>query len=263
MTEALLRIEELTLRYPRSGGMLPWQKQWNTAVDQVSLDIMPGETLGLVGESGCGKSSLGRAILQLHRPQNGAVWYRGQNLCEQSDRRLRPLRRQLQIVFQDPYESLNPRHSISDILEEPLIIHRYGDSEKRRKRIEELLDIVSLPSSARFKYPHEFSGGQRQRIGIARAIALNPEFIVCDEAVSALDVSVQAQILNLLMDIQSELNLTLLFISHDLAVVEHVSDRIAVMNNGRIVELNHTEELMRSPKDAYTQKLLAAIPRLS
>lgn len=262
MTEPLLRTEGLTLRYPGAAGLLPWRKQWKTAVDDVSLNIMPGETLGLVGESGCGKSSLGRAILQLHRPQLGSVWYRGQNLVGCNDRAMRPLRRHLQIVFQDPYESLNPRHSISDILEEPLIIHRYGDAAQRQARIEQLLDIVSLPCSARFKYPHEFSGGQRQRIGIARAIALNPEFIVCDEAVSALDVSVQAQILNLLMDIQEELNLTLMFISHDLAVVEHMSDRIAVMNQGRIVELKDTETLMNAPEQDYTKKLLAAIPRL-
>lgn len=262
MTEALLRAEGLTLRYPGPAGLLPWRKQWKTAVDEVSLDIMPGETLGLVGESGCGKSSLGRAILQLHRPQLGSVWYRGQDLVDCSDRELRPIRRHLQIVFQDPYESLNPRHSISDILEEPLIIHRFGDASHRQARIAQLLDIVSLPHSARYKYPHEFSGGQRQRIGIARAIALNPEFIVCDEAVSALDVSVQAQILNLLMEIQEELNLTLLFISHDLAVVEHMSDRIAVMNQGRIIELNDTETLMNAPVQDYTKKLLAAIPRL-
>ncbi len=262
MTEPLLRIEDLTLRYPGAAGLLPWRKQWKTAVDHVSLDITPGETLGLVGESGCGKSSLGRAILQLHRPQNGSVWYQGRDLVRCNDKAMRPLRRKLQIVFQDPYESLNPRHSISDILEEPLIIHRMGDAADRNRRIDQLLDIVSLPRSARFKYPHEFSGGQRQRIGIARAIALDPEFIVCDEAVSALDVSVQAQILNLLMDIQQELSLTLLFISHDLAVVEHVSDRIAVMNQGKIVELNDTEALMQAPEQDYTKKLLAAIPRL-
>ena len=260
MTEALLQVRDLALHfYParrlfRRGPAL-------RAVDGVSFDIAPGETLGLVGESGCGKSSLGKALLNLYRPTSGEVRMHGRPISALSDRQMRPLRRDMQMIFQDPFESLNARHTVGAILEEPLIIHREGDRASRQKRVAALLDQVGLPQSAQDKYPHEFSGGQRQRIGIARAIALQPKLLICDEAVSALDVSVQAQILNLLKDLQEELGLTYLFVSHNLAVVDYMADRIAVMCRGYLVETARREQIFANPVHPYTQALLDAVPR--
>lgn len=262
VTEPLLELKDLSLHFSHKSGLLNRSKQKVRAVDGVSFSIAAGETLGLVGESGCGKSSLGKALLNLHRPSGGEVLFRGQNIAGLSDKAMRPYRRDLQIIFQDPYESLNSRHTVEVILEEPLIIHRIGDSHSRRQRVAALLDMVGLPKSAASKYPHEFSGGQRQRIGIARAIALKPSMLICDEPVSALDVSVQAQILNLLLDIQDELGLAMLFISHDLSVVRHMSDRIAVMYLGKLVELGTAASLYEQPRHPYTQALLASLPKI-
>ncbi|WP_269620823.1 ABC transporter ATP-binding protein [Zhongshania sp. BJYM1] len=262
MSESILEVQGLQLHFSQSKGIFTRQRAVVRAVDDVSFSLRSGETLGLVGESGCGKSSLGKALLNLHRPTAGKVIYQGQNIAGLSDRAMRDYRRSLQMIFQDPFESLNSRHTVSAILEEPLIIHRIGDAESRRRRVAELLDMVGLPSTASSKYPHEFSGGQRQRIGIARAIALKPQVLICDEAVSALDVSVQAQILNLLLDIQRELNLSMLFISHDLSVVRHMSDRIAVMYLGQIVEIGEAQAIYSHARHPYTQGLLAAIPKL-
>jgi oligopeptide/dipeptide ABC transporter ATP-binding protein len=226
----------------------------------VSLEVRPGETLGLVGESGCGKSTLGRLLLRLIEPTSGDVRFAGHSLLALGARDLRALRRQMQIVFQDPYGSLNPRMRVGTIVGEGLAIHRLGTRSERRGRVRELLDMVGLPPEAASRYPHEFSGGQRQRIGIARALAVRPRFIVADEAVSALDVSIQAQILNLLQDLRAKLGLTMLFIAHDLRIVEHVSDRVAIMYLGRIVELASTAEIYSNPRHPYTRALLAAVP---
>ncbi|WP_210425148.1 ABC transporter ATP-binding protein [Spongiibacter thalassae] len=261
MINPLLKVEDLTLHFPQSQGFLQ-PKRLLRAVDGVSFSIQPGETLGLVGESGCGKSSLGKALLNLHRPTSGRVLFRGENIAGLSDREKRPLRRKMQIIFQDPSESLNSRHTVGTIIEEPLIIHRLGDHRSRQARVNELLDMVGLPASAADKYPHEFSGGQRQRIGIARAIALKPELLVCDEAVSALDVSVQAQILNLLLDIQQELSLSMLFISHDISVVQHMSDRIAVMYLGRLLEVAGASSVTGKPRHPYTRALMDSVPKI-
>ena len=261
MTEPLLQVRDLALHFYPARRLFK-QGPALRAVDGVSFELGAGETLGLVGESGCGKSSLGKALLNLYRPTGGEVVLNGQRINQLSDRQMRPLRRDMQMIFQDPFESLNARHTVGSILEEPLIIHRIGDRASRQKRVAALLDQVGLPASAIDKYPHEFSGGQRQRIGIARAIALQPKLLICDEAVSALDVSVQAQILNLLMDIQRELGLSMLFISHDISVVRHVSDRIAVMYLGEIVEIGEARALCEQPAHPYTQALLAAVPQL-
>lgn len=233
---------------------------YNKAVDGVSLSISPGETLGLVGESGCGKSTLGRCIVRLYDPTAGRIAFDGDDITRLSQRALLPYRQHIQMIFQDPMESLNARHSVGSILEEPLVIHRQGDAAARSRRISELLDLVGLPERSRTRYPFEFSGGQRQRIGIARAIALRPQLIVCDEPVSALDVSIQSQILNLLVELQRELNLAYLFIAHDLSVVKHISDRISVMYLGRIVETADSETLYRQPAHPYTRSLISAIP---
>ena len=231
------------------------------AVDQVSLHIAPSETLGLVGESGSGKSTLGRALLQLDPPTAGKVLLDGRTISGLSDRDLRPLRRHMQMIFQDPQSSLNPRMSVGSIIAEPLQIAReFKDRQSLRKRVHELLDLVRLPTSAASRYPYEFSGGQRQRIGIARAIALNPKLIIADEAVSSLDVSIQAQVINLLMDLQKEFKFACLFIAHDLAVVRHIADRIAVMFLGRIVELAPSDVLFENPRHPYTRALLDAVP---
>ncbi|WP_445401473.1 ABC transporter ATP-binding protein [Zobellella sp. An-6] len=255
----LLKVENLKQHFTLGGGLLRRGKTLY-AVDGVSFELEAGKTLGLVGESGCGKSTLARAVLKLHDPTAGRILFDGEDITGYSKAQMRPLRRQMQLVFQDPQESLNARHTIGTILQEPFVIHGLGLARERRQWAAELLERVGLPVSALERYPHEFSGGQRQRIGIARAMALKPRLLVCDEAVSALDVSVQSQILNLLLSLQQELGLAMLFIAHDLSVVKHVSDRIAVMYLGRIVELAEAETLYRTPLHPYTRALLAAIP---
>jgi len=248
------------MHFPVKNGLLPGKRQYNRAVDGVSLSIMPGQTLGLVGESGCGKSTLGRTIARLYRPSAGTIRFCGEDISTRSQRQLRPLRPDLQMIFQDPMESLNSRQTVADILAEPLIIHRHGDNSARRRRVAQLLDLVGLPAASASRYPFEFSGGQRQRISIARAIALNPKLIICDEPVSALDVSIQSQILNLLVDLQRELQLSYLFIAHDLAVVKHIADNIAVMYLGKVVERGPGSDIYQRPQHPYTQSLMAAIP---
>ena len=256
----LLTVSNLTMHFPVRGGVIPRQVGAVKAVDGISLHIGPGETLGLVGESGCGKSTLGKAVVRLLKPTSGSIGFNGTDITRMSQRALRPLRRDFQMIFQDPVESLDPRMSVRSIIEEPLQIHRIGSRSDRVRMVNELLDRVGLPSSAAERYPFEFSGGQRQRIGIARALALKPKLIVCDEPVSALDVSIQSQILNLLVELQRELGLSYLFIAHDLSVVKHVSDRVAVMYLGKIVELAPSESIYRDPRHAYTKALLSAIP---
>ena len=256
----LLTVENLKVGYPVP-GVLGGVSRYIMAVNDVSFQVYKGETFGLVGESGCGKTTLGRALLQLIEPREGRVWFEGRDLTRLSNRKLRQRRREMQIIFQDPYSSLNPRMSIGDAIAEPLRIH--GVSKGRtnlKERIEYLLERVDLDPAAINRYPHEFSGGQRQRVCIARALALNPKFIVCDESVSALDVSVQAQVLNLLKELQSEFKLTYIFISHDLGVVKFMSDRIMVMNEGRIEEIGPAEDIYRRPRREYTKQLIAAIP---
>jgi peptide/nickel transport system ATP-binding protein len=257
----LLELQGLKVYFPiKSGLVLDRHVGDIKAVDGVSLEIRRGETLGLVGESGCGKSTVGRAILRLYKPTDGRVVFDGQDITNLGDSALRPIRRRMQIVFQDPYASLNPRHSVGRIVGEPLRVHGLANRRQAAGRVRELLEIVGLPRDAGGRYPHEFSGGQRQRIGIARALALNPDFVVCDEPVSALDVSIQAQILNLLETLQRDFDLTYLFIAHDLAVVKHISDRIAVMYLGVIVEVSPADELYDNPLHPYTISLLSAVP---
>lgn len=256
----ILSVRDLKVHFPVSGGLFMRRTGAVRAVDGVSINIAPGETLGLVGESGCGKSTLGRAIVRLTDPNEGTIHFDGRDITKLSRRAMRPLRRDIQMIFQDPVESLNARHSVREILEEPLIIHGVGSAAERRKRVDGLLERVGLQRAAADRYPFEFSGGQRQRIGIARAIALEPKLIICDEPVSALDVSVQSQVLNLLLELQRDMGLSYLFIAHDLAVVKHISDRVAVMYLGKIVELAGADAIYRTPKHAYTKALLSAIP---
>jgi oligopeptide transport system ATP-binding protein len=251
----LLKIKDLVKHFPleRSDKVL-------RAVDGVSFDIKRGETLGLVGESGCGKSTVGRCILRLYEPTSGEITFEGHDIIHASSDEMRKLRRDMQVIFQDPYASLNPRLNILSIVSEPLVIHGIGNKNERRERVADLMKKVGLDPAYMTRYPHEFSGGQRQRIGIARALALNPKLIVCDEPVSALDVSVQAQVVNLLQDLQAEFGLTYLFISHGLAVVEHISNRVAVMYLGKIVEIADAKDLYADPLHPYTKALLSAIP---
>jgi oligopeptide/dipeptide ABC transporter ATP-binding protein len=250
----------LQKRYPLRGGLFGRARAWVRAVEDVSLAIRPGETLGLVGESGCGKSTLGRLLLRLTEPTAGDVLFEGRSLLGLAPRELRAARRRMQIIFQDPYGSLNPRMRVGSIVGEGLAIHGLGTRADRRRRVGELLELVGLHPDAARRYPHEFSGGQRQRIGIARALAVEPRFVVADEAVSALDVSIQAQIINLLQDLRRRLGLTMLFIAHDLRVVEHISDRVAIMYLGRIVEVGTREEIFERPRHPYTRALLSAVP---
>ena len=256
----LLEVQDLRMHFPVRGGVWRRARAWCRAVDGISLTLRAGETLGLVGESGCGKSTLGKAIVRLHEPTTGSIVFDGVDLAPLDQRALKPLRRELQMVFQDPGESLNARHSVGELLAEPFIIHHIGTAADRPARVAALLDRVGLPASAADRFPFEFSGGQRQRIGIARALALNPKLIICDEPVSALDVSVQGQIINLLLDLQRELGLAYLFIAHDLAVVKHVSDRVAVMYLGHIVEMADADALYRRAAHPYTRALISAIP---
>jgi len=256
----LLEVRGLTKHFPVRAGVLMRQIGTVHAVDDVWLTLSRGETLGLVGESGCGKSTVGKTLLRLHEPTSGAIFFEGRDITSLGRAEMRALRRDVQIVFQDPLESLNTRHSVGRILEEPFAIHALGTAAERRRWVAELLERVGLPSDAAQRYPHEFSGGQRQRIGIARAIALRPKLLVCDEAVSALDVSIQSQVLNLLLDLQQEMNLALIFIAHDLSVVKHMSDRVAVMYLGQIVEYASAESIYASPRHPYTRALLSAIP---
>ncbi|OYV05607.1 MAG: peptide ABC transporter substrate-binding protein [Verrucomicrobiales bacterium VVV1] len=258
--EPLLSVRDLKMHFPVRGGLFLKSIGVVRAVDGVSLDIAPGETVGLVGESGCGKSTLGKAIVRLNHPTAGSIHFNGQDITTISRHAMRPVRRDLQMIFQDPVESLNARLSVRQIIEEPLVIHGMGNAAMRRLRVNELLERVGLPKSAAERYPFEFSGGQRQRIGIARAIALEPKLIICDEPVSALDVSVQSQVLNLLLELQQEMGLSYLFIAHDLAVVKHISDRVAVMYLGKIVELADADTIYQNPRHAYTRALLSAIP---
>lgn len=262
MSETILEVKNLKKYFPVRKGLFLREVGQVKAVDDVSFSIRKGETLGLVGESGCGKSTLGRAVIRLYEPSGGSVEFKGKDFLSLSGGELRSERRQIQMIFQDPFASLDPRMTVGAILSEPFEIHGIGSGEFRKTRVKELLETVGLKASHINRYPHEFSGGQKQRISIARAIALEPSLIIADEPVSALDVSIQAQILNLMKDLQDKFNLTYLFISHDLSVIEHICDRVAVMYLGRIVEIASREDLYRNPSHPYTKALLASIPRI-
>ena len=258
----ILQVRDLKTHFPHTGGLFGRVKSWTRAVDGVTFNVKKGRTLGLVGESGCGKTTLGRTILRLNDSTSGEILYGGQDITKLSNREMQPIRKRMQIIFQDPYSSLNPRMTVSGLLSEPMEIHNLGSGRRdREEAAADMLKKVGLSSSMLNRYPHEFSGGQRQRICIARALMVKPEFIVCDESVSALDVSVQAQILNLLLDLRDEMNLTYIFISHDLSVVKFISDEVAVMNGGKIVEHGTAQSLYEDPKHEYTRKLLGAIPK--
>lgn len=260
MAENILEVEDLKVYFKVKGNILPKNADYVKAVDGISFKIGYGETLGLVGESGCGKSTTGRGILRLVEPKEGKIIFEGEDVLSKNKRELKNMRKDMQLVFQDPFGSLNPRISVGKAIDEVLYIHNYGDKAERKKRTEELVQLVGLNKKYLDRYPHEFSGGQRQRIVIARALAVEPKFIVCDEPVSALDVSIQSQVINLLEELQQKLNLTYLFIAHDLSVVNHISDRIAVMYLGKIVEIAKSEELFKRPCHPYTKALLSAIP---
>ena len=260
-SEILLKVQNLKKHFPLQKNFFGQVKSWIKAVDGVSFSLRKGETLGLVGESGCGKTTLSRLILNLLPITSGNITYRGQNITHFSRKQMKPLRKKMQVIFQDPYSSLNPRMTIGTTITEPMLIHKIGENKKeRRKKAEQLMERVGLTSDMLLRYPHEFSGGQRQRICIARALAVQPEFIVCDESVSALDVSIQSQIINLLLELQEEMNLSYIFISHDLAVVKFISDKICVMNQGKIVEQNNSMDIYKNPQNSYTKKLLSSIP---
>jgi oligopeptide transport system ATP-binding protein len=259
MEAPLVEVRNLKKYFPKNKGLFGGKKTYVKAVDDVSFTINEGETLGLVGESGCGKSTTGRMLMRLLDPTEGQILFGGNDISGLNDNQIRDMRKEFQMVFQDPYASLNPRMKVSDIIAEPLIVHGYP-KEKREERVQHLLEVVGLNAFHANRFPHEFSGGQRQRIGIARALAVNPKLIVADEPVSALDVSIQSQILNLLKDLQEEFNLTYLFIAHDLSVVEHISDRVGVMYLGKIVELAAKENLYQEPLHPYTKALLSAVP---
>lgn len=256
----LLDARNIVKHFPIKGGVLLKQIAAVKAVENVSLHINEGETLGLVGESGCGKTTFGRAILRLEEPTAGEVYFEGQNILTYDKSQMRALRKKMQIIFQDPFSSLNPRKTVAHIVGEPLLIHGVRNRRERDERVLDLLRVVGLREENMRRYPHQFSGGQRQRIGVARALALHPKLVVCDEAVSALDVSIQAQVINLLKELQDDFGLTYLFISHDLSVVEHVSDRVAVMYLGKIVEIAPHQALYKTPLHPYTQALLSAVP---
>lgn len=260
MSELLLEVKGLKKYFPIIGGIFGRKQGEVKAVDDVSFYVKKGETLGIVGESGCGKSTTGRLLMRLIEASDGKVIFEDKEITRMSKSELRKIRRDIQMVFQDPYASLNPRHSVEQILEEPLIVHGIGTKEERRKRVKEMLEVVGLSSYHAKRHPHQFSGGQRQRIGIARALMTKPKLIIADEPVSALDVSIQAQVLNLLKDIQKEFQLTYIFIAHDLGVVRHISDRVGVMYLGRLIELADGEELYENPLHPYTKALLSAVP---
>ncbi|WCK53478.1 dipeptide ABC transporter ATP-binding protein [Aneurinibacillus sp. Ricciae_BoGa-3] len=260
MSEALLKVNHLKKYFPIRAGLLQKTVGHVKAVDDVSLEIHNGETLGLVGESGCGKSTTGRSILRLIEPTAGEIYFNGREIRSLSGNEMRAVYRDMQLVFQDPYASLNPRKTVESLIAEPMLIHNMYAPAERKKKVHELLERVGLNAYHAKRYPHEFSGGQRQRIGIARALGLQPKFIICDEPVSALDVSIQSQVLNLLKELQQDFNLTYLFIAHDLSVVKHISDRIGVMYLGRIVELSDKKGLYEKPLHPYTQALLSAVP---
>jgi oligopeptide/dipeptide ABC transporter ATP-binding protein len=258
--ENLLEVRGLKVHFPIKGGVLLRATAANKAVDGITMHIRPGETLGLVGESGCGKSTLGKAVVRLLKPTDGQVVFDGEDVTHLSRRAMKPIRRNVQMIFQDPAESLNSRHTVGNLISEAFEIHGIGDPVWRKQRVSELLEQVGLPAAAADRFPFEFSGGQRQRIGIARAIALEPKLVICDEPVSALDVSIQSQILNLLLDLQEQMGLAYLFIAHDLAVVKHISDRIAIMYLGQLMETGGADEIYENPKHPYTRALIAAIP---
>ncbi len=259
--DVLLAVRGLRKHFVQRSGLFKQHKHYLHAVDDIGFELRRGETLGLVGESGCGKSTLGRTLLRLYEPDAGEIVFDGTDIRRLSRSEMRAMRRRMQMIFQDPYDSLNPRHTIGDIVEEPLIVHGVGNAAERKAAVAALLHQVGLPPNSGERYPHELSGGQRQRVGIARAIALNPEFVVCDEAISALDVSIQAQIINLLLELRRSLNLSLLFISHDLSVVRHLSDRVAVMYLGEIVEIAPAATIYRNARHPYTRYLIASIPQ--